>query len=57
MKAAASNINIKIYQQFSKLRVLGIRMTIVQQKISGDLHEYIDHTCENIHKINLNLFK
>ena len=39
MKAAASNINIKIYQQFSKLRVLGIRMTIVQQKISGDLHE------------------
>ena len=37
MEVAASNINIKIYQVFSKQRILGVRMTIVQRKISGDL--------------------
>ena len=30
MEVAASNINIKIHQLFSKQCILGIRMTIVQ---------------------------
>ena len=33
----ASNINIKIHQLFSKQRILGVRVTMVQRKISGDL--------------------
>ena len=33
MKVADSNINIKIHQLFSKQRILGARVTIVQQKI------------------------
>ena len=37
MKVAASNINIKIHQLFSKQRILGVRVTIAQRKISGDL--------------------
>ena len=37
MKIAASNINIKIHQLFSKQRILGVRVTIAQRKISGDL--------------------
>ena len=37
MEVAASNINIKIRQLFSKQRILGVRVTIVQRKISGDL--------------------
>ena len=36
MKVAASNINIKIHQLFSKQRTLGVRVTIAQRKISGD---------------------
>ena len=30
---AASNINIKIHQLFSKQRILGLRETILQRKI------------------------
>ena len=37
MKVAASNINIKIHQLFSKQRVLGVHMIIIQRKILGDL--------------------
>ena len=37
MKVAAGNINIKIHQLFSELRILGVRATIVQRKISVDL--------------------
>ena len=37
MKVVASNINIKIHQLFSKQRILGVRVTIVQQKMSVDL--------------------
>ena len=37
MKVAASNINIKIHQQFSKRQILGVRVAIVQPKISVDL--------------------
>ena len=37
IKVAASNINIKIYQLFSEQRILGVRVTIVQRKISVDL--------------------
>ena len=37
MKVAASNINIKIHQPFSKQRILGVRVTNVQRKTSGDL--------------------
>ena len=36
MKVAASNINIKIHELFPKQRMLGVRVTIVQRKISGD---------------------
>ena len=36
MKVAASNINIKIHQLFSKQRTLGVHVTIAQRKISGD---------------------
>ena len=36
MEVAASNINIKIHKLFSKQWILGVRMTIVQRKISGD---------------------
>ena len=31
MKVAASNINIKIHQLFSKQQILGVRMMIVQR--------------------------
>ena len=37
MKVAASNINIKIHQLFSKQRILSARVTIAQRKTSGDL--------------------
>ena len=37
MKVAASQININVYQLFPKQRILGVRVTITQQKISGDL--------------------
>ena len=33
----ASNKNIKIHQLFSKQRILGVRVTNGQRKISGDL--------------------
>ena len=35
----ASNVNIKIHQLFSKQRIVGVRVTIVQRKISGDLFD------------------
>ena len=37
MKVAASNINIKIQQLSSKQRFHGLRVTIAQRKISGEL--------------------
>ena len=37
MKVAASNVNIKISQLFSKQRILGVHVTIAQRKTSGDL--------------------
>ena len=62
MKVAASSVNIKIHQLFSKQRILGVRETIAQQKTSGGLtqlalEQRVDHTCDNDHKINLDLFK
>ena len=36
VKEAATNINIKIHQLFSKQRVLGVHLTIAQRKISVD---------------------
>ena len=35
MKVAASNVNIKIHQLFSKQRILGVRVTTAQRKTSG----------------------
>ena len=35
MEVAATNINIKIHQLFSKQRSFGFRVTIAQRKISG----------------------
>ena len=37
MKVAASNVNIKIHQLFSKQRILGVRVTITHRKTTGDL--------------------
>ena len=37
MKVAASNVNIKIRQLFSKRRILGVHATLAQQQTSGDL--------------------
>ena len=37
MKVAASNVNIKIHQLFSKQQILGVRVTIAQRKTLGDL--------------------
>ena len=37
IKVAASNVNIKIHQLFSKRRILGVRVTIAQRKTSGGL--------------------
>ena len=37
VKVAASNINIKINQLFSKQRIFGARVTIAQRKISRNL--------------------
>ena len=37
MKVAASNVNIKTHQLFSKQRILGVRETIAQRKTSGGL--------------------
>ena len=37
MKVAASNVNITIYQLFSKQRILGVLVIIAHQKTSGDL--------------------
>ena len=39
MKVAASNINIKIHQMFSKQWILGISVTVAQRKISGNLKQ------------------
>ena len=36
-KVAASNVNIKIHQLFSRQRILGARVTIAQPKTSEDL--------------------
>ena len=36
-EVAATNINIKSHQLFSKQRIFGVRVTIVQRKILGDL--------------------
>ena len=41
MKVAASNINIKIHQLFSKQRILGVFVTIELRKIPG----YLTRTC------------
>ena len=41
MEVAATNINVKIHQLFSKHLILGVRVAIVQWRISGDL----THTC------------
>ena len=37
VKVAASNINIKMHQLFSKLRILRVRVTIAQRGISVEL--------------------
>ena len=37
MKVAASSVNIKIHQLFSKQRILGVRVTITHRKTTGDL--------------------
>ena len=37
MKVAASNVNIKIHQLFSKQRILGACETIAKRKTSGGL--------------------
>ena len=37
MKVAASNVNIKIHQLFSKQRILGVCETIAKRKTSGGL--------------------
>ena len=37
LKVVTSNINIKIHQLFSKHRIFGVPVAILQQKISGDL--------------------
>ena len=37
MKVAASKVNIEIHQLFSTQRILGVRVTIAQRKISGGL--------------------
>ena len=37
MKVVVSYTNIKIHQLFSKQRIHGVCLTIVQRKISGDL--------------------
>ena len=37
MEVAAININIKIHRLFSKQRILGVHVTIIQWKIFGDL--------------------
>ena len=37
MKVAASNVNIKIHQLFSKQRIVGVRETIAQWETLGGL--------------------
>ena len=37
MKVVASNVNIKIHQLFFKKWILGVRVTITQQKTLGGL--------------------
>ena len=37
VKVEASNVNIEIHQLFSTQRILGVRVTIAQRKISGGL--------------------
>ena len=37
MKVAASNINIKMHQKFSKQRIFDVLVTIALRKTSGDL--------------------
>ena len=37
IEAIVSHINIEIHQLFSKQRIVGVRVTIVQWKISGNL--------------------
>ena len=36
MKVAASNVNIKVHQLFSRQRILGVRVIIVHRKTSGN---------------------
>ena len=60
MKVEASNINIKIYQLFSKQRILSARCTT--GNLSGLdtnllLNKRVDHNYENNHKIDLDIFK
>ena len=62
MKVAASNVNIKIHQLFSKQRIHGFRVTNAQREIPGGLTrtgflKHVDHICDNDHKTNLDLFK
>ena len=47
MKVAASNVNIKIHQLFSKQRTLGVCVAIAHRKTSGDL----PRTCSNVQTI------
>ena len=35
MEVVATNINIKIHHLFTKQQIFGVRVTIVQRKISG----------------------
>ena len=35
LKVAASNVNLKIHQLFSKQRILGVRVTTAQWRTSG----------------------
>ena len=58
MKVAVSNINIKTHQLFSGQQILDLRVTIVQQKLSGTLKQNcfekrVDYTCGNNHKVSL----
>ena len=44
IKVAASNVNIKIHQLFSKQQILGVRVAVAHRKTSGDL----TRTCSNV---------
>ena len=51
MKVAAWNINIKMHQQFSKQRILGVS-GLDTNLVLNNIYPY-----QNIHKVNLDLFK